>query len=202
MTQIVIDEAIATYRDLGVRSRWLVAPHTRPVDLGERLARRGFEAVPLRAMGITTTAPVQATARGISVEAIDASSVDAFVRTMARGWGMAVDQLDEEVHVHESVLARVPRVVHFLGAKVDGQWAGTAALMLRDGYGFLMGGQVLESARCRGVYRALVAARLACLHARGFEYAVTNAHEATSAPILEHLRFETLFHATSWSLTP
>jgi hypothetical protein len=43
------------------------------------------------------------------------------------------------------------------------------------------------------VYRSLVAARLAFLHERGVDYAVTQARESTSAPILEHLGFETLF---------
>lgn len=65
----VIDETVATYRDLGVRFRWLVAPHTRPADMGERLARRGFEAVPLRAMGIATAAPLAASAPAVTTSA-------------------------------------------------------------------------------------------------------------------------------------
>jgi hypothetical protein len=57
---------------------------------------------------------------------------------------------------------------------------------------------VLPAARGRGAYRALVAARLAFLRARHVEYAVTQAREATSAPMLEHLGFETLFRSTCW----
>jgi hypothetical protein len=44
--------------------------------------------------------------------------------------------------------------------------------------------------------------RPACLQTRGVQYAVTHAHEATSAPILEHLGFETLYTGTSWCLAP
>jgi hypothetical protein len=196
----VIDETVAIYRGHGVRMRWSVGPQTRPADLGERLRRRGFEAIPLRAMGIDTAVSLAPNAEGVTVADVEAAGVDGFVRTMLRGWSVPEDQLEEEARLHAAVLVRVPRMVHFFGAKIDGEWAGTAALGLHDGYGYLLGGQVLASARGRGVYRGLLAARLACLHARGLRYAVTHAHEATSAPILEHLGFETLFRATSWSL--
>jgi hypothetical protein len=200
----VIDETVATYHEHGVRFRWMVGPLTRPVDLGERLARRGFEAVSVRAMGCETARgpAVNDDANGVSVEEVDSARLDGFVRTMLRGWGMSVEQAAEEARLHERVMARDPRTVHFFGAKLDGEWVATGALLLRDGYGFLLGGQVLERARGHGAYRALLAARLAFLHRRGFEYVVTHALEATSAPILEHLGFETLYRATTWVRTP
>ena len=77
---------------------------------------------------------------------------------------------------------------------------GTAGIFGRDRCGYFVGGVVQPSARGRGVYRALVAARLAFLRARGVPYAVTQAREATSAPMLEHLGFETLFRSTCWRL--
>jgi hypothetical protein len=85
---------------------------------------------------------------------------------------------------------------------MDGECVATAGLVLHADFGYFIGGQVNERARGRGLYRGLVAARLAFLHARGMGYAVTNAYAATSAPILEHLGFETLFEATSWSFAP
>lgn len=201
----VIDETIATYQQHGVRFRWIVSPFTRPADLGERLARRGFERIAVRAMGTDTAALAAAketNAPGVAVEEVDSASLEGFVRTMLRGWGMPEEQVDEEVPLHRRVMTADPRTVHFFGAKVDAEWAATAALVLRDGYGFLLGGQVLERARGRGAYRALLAARLAFLHERGFEYAVTHAIEATSAPILERLGFETLYRSTTWTLSP
>ncbi len=60
---------------------------------------------------------------------------------------------------------------------------GTGAVLLRDDYGYFVGGAVMEEARGRGAYRFLVEARLAFLRDRGIEYAVTIAREATSAPI-------------------
>jgi GNAT superfamily N-acetyltransferase len=77
---------------------------------------------------------------------------------------------------------------------------GTSAVVLRDDYGYFVGGAVMEKARGRGVYLALVAARLAFLRDRGIEYAVIHASEATSAPMLEHVGFETLFRGACYEL--
>ena len=77
---------------------------------------------------------------------------------------------------------------------------GAGSILLREDYGYLVGTAVVERARGRGVYRALVGARLAFLHQRGIEYAVTHARESTSAPMLEHLGFETLFRGRCYLL--
>jgi hypothetical protein len=77
---------------------------------------------------------------------------------------------------------------------------GTAGLILRGDYGYLVGAQVVEAARGRGLYKALTAERLAFLRARGIGYAVTHAREATSAPRLERLGFETLFRSKCYVL--
>ena len=79
---------------------------------------------------------------------------------------------------------------------------GTAMLVLREGFGYLAGTQVLERSRGAGAYRSLVAARLAHLARHGFSYAITWAREATSAPILERLGFETIFHDRCYVLDP
>jgi GNAT superfamily N-acetyltransferase len=195
----IIDETLATYREHGARMRWNVGPLTQPADFGERLERRGFQAVPLRAMGIDTAAAFDPRPGGICVEEIDRAGLHGYVVAMLRGWSMTEDQVAEEIRTHAAALAREPRVVHFFGATMDGECVATAALVLHADFGYFIGGQVHERARGRGIYRGLVAARLAFLHARGMGYAVTHAHEATSAPILEHLGFETLFESTSWS---
>ncbi|MEA2746710.1 MAG: hypothetical protein QOI41_853 [Myxococcales bacterium] len=198
----IIDETVATYRDHGVRMRWNVGPHTQPSDFGERLQRRGFEAVPHRAMGIDTATSFDPPAGGIRVHEIDRVSLDSFVVAMLRAWSMAEDQVALEVRVHAAALAREPRVVHFFGAMMDGEHVATAGIVLHEDFGYFIGGQVHERARGRGLYRGLIAARLAFLHARGIGYAVTHARESTAAPILEHLGFDTLFASTSWTLPP
>ena len=57
---------------------------------------------------------------------------------------------------------------------------------------YLVGGNVLEAFRHRGVYRAMLATRLARATASGRSLAVTQAREESSAPILAGLGFESV----------
>jgi len=196
----VIDETISFYRAHGLRFKWYVDPSSRPHDLGERLRRRGFESWELRAMGIDTAAAFSVPA-DVEVVEMDASNIDAFVEITMNAWSLPAHEIELDQRSHHAALARDPRLTHFFAARIDGTWLGTAALMVRDGYGYLLGAQVTEAMRGRGIYRALVAARLAFLRSRGLDYAVTRAQETTSAPILEHLGFETLFRSTGWRLS-
>jgi GNAT superfamily N-acetyltransferase len=195
----VIDDSIATYRALRKPVKWSVGPWTRPADFVERLRRRGFFGWDVRGMGIATAASIAAPS-AIEIVEVDASTVDHYVELTLRGWSAPMDQIETVRQAHLASLRHEPRTMHFFGAILNGQWVGTASLMVRGTYGYLYLTQVLEQARGKGAYRALVAARLAALRARGIEYAVTQAREATSAPILEHFGFETLFRSSCWML--
>lgn len=201
----VIDEAIATYRALGKPVKWCVGPWTRPADFGERLARRGFRAWGVSGMGIATDVrPKGGEGLGLRVrEVASASELDEWLETSLRGWDVPREHLEAERRSHAAALAASPRVVHLFSAEGDdGACVGTAGLVLRGDYAYLVATQVLAAARGRGAYRALVAARLAFLRERGIGYAVTHARDATSAPILERLGFERLFRSQCWLLDP
>src|SRR5262249_47152428 len=105
------------------------------------------------------------------------------------GWQVAQDPDDE---------ADIPRAIdsgrfRFYIARVGGEVSGTAGLALKPRSGYFMGGNVLPRCRGTGVYRALVDARLRDLVAAGCPLATTQARELTSAPILEHLGWQTVF---------
>jgi ribosomal protein S18 acetylase RimI-like enzyme len=187
----VIDEIIALYRAIGKPTKWSTGPWTRPHDFGDRLARRGFTSWETRGMGCATNmrvAPGTALVRLVE----DDSDLDAYVRTNALGWATAPDDVQRDALRRSLGRELVAFVADDLGA---------GAVLLREDYGYLVGTAVTERSRGRGVYRSLVAARLADLRARGLEYAVTQAREATSAPILEHLGFETLFRGRCYLLS-
>jgi len=186
----VIHEVVAEYRALGKPTKWCIGPWTEPDDFGERLARRGFSSWATRGMGCATDARIGA--GEVRVRVVEtARDVDDYVRTSARAWSTAEDPVQRRAF--EAALGN--ELVAFVADDV-----GAGAILLRDDYGYLVGTAVHESARGRGVYRALVAARLAWLRDRGAEYAVTQAREETSAPILEHLGFETLFRGRCYLL--
>lgn len=67
---------------------------------------------------------------------------------------------------------------------------------------YMMGGVVLPAFRGRGLYRALVDARLALARQRGIELATSLAKSDTSAPILERMGFETYCDLDAYSFVP
>jgi GNAT superfamily N-acetyltransferase len=178
-----IDEAIAIYRGLGLKFRWNAGPGRAPVDLGARLLARGLEESWGRGMAREIG---DAGGRAENVILVDASTVDDYTAVMAAGWAADPAALST-LHTH---LLGEDRQRLFV-AYVDGTPAAAASYQPFERSAFLMGGVVLPGFRGRGLYRALVHARLAHARSLGIELATTHAREATSAPILEKLGFET-----------
>ncbi len=195
----VIDETIATYRAHGLPTKWCVGYWTRPEDFGERLARRGFESWAVRGMGCSTSLELSA-AWDIAVRQVNEQGLERHLAVVMQGWGVPPTELDVWRGTYLARLRAQPCVNYYFEALLQDEVVGTASLILRGDSAYLMGAQVLETARGRGVYRALIRARLEFLCARGIEYATTQAREATSAPRLQHLGFETLFESKCYLL--
>ncbi|MCC6622751.1 MAG: GNAT family N-acetyltransferase [Deltaproteobacteria bacterium] len=192
----VIDRTIAGYRDRGIRFRWTVGPDSAPADLAERLARRGLVRSLSRAM-VRSTAPLAnlALAPGVSVEPVDAHNVEAYTEVMAAGWGADPEPLRR---VHALVLG-APSSHRLTLGRVDGQPAGAAGQVLFARSTYLLGAVVLPAFRRRGLYAALVAARLDLARAAGLDLATSLARAETSAPLLERLGFQTVSEVASLS---
>lgn len=189
---------IAEYAAAGVPFKWCVGPLTEPAGFGEILERHGFVGLDVRGMAIDPAAWTPAPRPGITVEPVTRGDLVEYAETFARGWDVTIDvaswcdDLGRALDGgrHQAMLARV-----------DGVAAGTAGFILRPtGAAYLVGGNVLAAFRGRGVYRALIDDRLARLRALGVTLATTQAREATSAPILERLGFETLFRSRVYRL--
>ena len=178
-----IDAAITTYRELGLKFRWNAGPRSGPADLGERLERRGLAPSWGRGMARSTDDGGEVD----DVVEVDATTLDAYTNVMAAGWNADGAAL---LALHRHLLAE-GRQCLFL-AYCDGVPAAAASYVPFARSAYLIGGVVLASYRGRGLYRALVRARLAHARARGITLATSHAREATSAPILEKLGFETV----------
>jgi hypothetical protein len=74
-------------------------------------------------------------------------------------------------------------------AYADGVPVGTGGVSMADGVARLWGGSVVESARGQGVYRAILAARLAYGVAHGASMALVKGRVETSGPILRRAGF-------------
>ncbi|MBK7829936.1 GNAT family N-acetyltransferase [Nannocystis sp.] len=195
----VIDATIAEYDALGIRFRWTVGPDSRPHDLGERLLRRGLRrhevavmAAPLAAITIRGTQPLA----GLTVERVDLANVDRYAHTVATGWD--ADPVPLAAYERAVLTGRDDRHPAFL-ARLGGVPVGAANCALFDRSAYLMGAVVLPTFRGRGVYRALIAARLQVIAAHGLRLVTTQALRTSSAPILARLGFVTVAEIASYA---
>jgi GNAT superfamily N-acetyltransferase len=200
-----LDATIAEVRRLVrearfVRNIWTVGPSCRPEGLAARLLERGFAPATrppfepvLTAMTLTRPPAHAAVSPGIEVRPVrDVHEFREAIRIAmaafneapedAAGWYEAVPSLwaDQD---------GVDRYTHiaFLDGKPVGFGFAAAA-----GNGVLLGGSgVLEEARGRGVYRALIAARWQQAARLGHEGLIIHAG-SMSKPVIERCGFETV----------
>lgn len=189
----VIDATLTEYRALGVRYRWRLDNTSRPLDLGARLERRGLINSPGVGVARTTAGPLPPPPAGVTVEEIDAGSIDLFSQVMAAGWDVPVAQV---AGYHRLTLADPARRQRYLLARVGDEPAATSTMFVLEQSVMLQGGVVLPAFRRRGLYAAMVHARLAIAAALGRPLAICHARGDTSAPILAALGFATVasFH--------
>jgi GNAT superfamily N-acetyltransferase len=186
----VIAATIAEYKRIGCKFVWRVGPDSTPRDLPERLARTGLT----YGLGLGMARSTEMDVAHVEVERVDESTIDVFSDTLAAGWGQ-----DPAVAREVNRLALAAPSHQFWLARCGGEPAATAGSVLFAKSIYLIGGVTLEKFRGRGLYRALVAARLAFARSRGVMLATSIARAETSAPILERLGFETLCRFDNYS---
>lgn len=174
---------------------WHVGPSSRPANLLDELARRGFVPPTHRPREVSALALISEPER---VEGVDVRRADGFEQFLAAreaAWE-AFDAPEarreiERPHLREGFeeMERTGIPALFL-AYLDGRLAGSAvAIPSRRGV-LLGGGSVAPWARGRGLYRALVRARWEYALGLGAPALVTHANLITSYPILLRLGFE------------
>jgi hypothetical protein len=198
--EAVARETIAGYAAYGLPFKWCVGPLTEPADFGAVLERLGFEHWPVRGMAVEPQRWTYRPHRDVLVERVTHATFDDYYTTLVRGWSM---ELAEGSTWRASMLRALDggRHLSYL-ARVDGVPVATAGMIVKERSVYLVGGNVLEAYRGRGIYRALIDERLRDAAALGLTLATTQAREATSAPILEALGFETLFRSRVYKWQP
>jgi GNAT superfamily N-acetyltransferase len=171
---------------------WVTGPLTRPLDLGERLVASGLKkADEMAGMVLTNLAVPIDVDPSVEIREATLHEAQAASAMMAR----AYDMPEEVARFFNVLLAMTDKQVPNSGyfAYVDGgaDPVGWSYLMyLPDSPIVLLGGAAtLPEHRGRGIYRALVAKRLADARAAGREAAVIQAVRSTSAPICAKLGF-------------
>jgi GNAT superfamily N-acetyltransferase len=197
----VARETIAMYAALGLPFKWSVGPLTEPADFGDVLDRLGFSHSHMRGMAVEPQRwTYSAQPPGVSVERVGDDTFDDYYTAMMRGWA---SELGETATWRDGMRKSLHSAEYqYYLARIDGVPAGTAGFIVKPRSVYLIGGNVLEPYRGRGVYRALIDARLRDVAALGLTLATTQAREATSAPILDKLGFETLYRGRVYKWQP
>ena len=196
----LIDEVHATVAPRHIAIMWTIDPKTEPPDFADHLVRRGILPDSHSPEAVVMAMPIDAhldepEVAGLKVHDALATE-DAFAMAdvvNAEAFGQAPrDTTPEGVAKRErrrkNQLAAGNRFV--LLATIDGEPAGSAGLTVYPPRGAIINGTgVLPRFRGRGIYRALVAARLRQARQAGVAGLVVWGGPM-SAPILERLGFE------------
>ena len=193
-TESIIDGEIAFFENLGREFEWKVYTHDQPQGLLAELRRRGFkigeeEALmirELRELPISLTLPA---APGITVAAVtNAQGVDDFLAVEAALWPASEKMRDWLLARLKDPAQQELAFVAYEGRIPIG--CGRVSVRRESRFAGLWGGAVLPAFRGKGVYRALLAARIN--HVSKFDSVQYLRVDAlpTSRPILEKYGFQ------------
>jgi hypothetical protein len=174
---------------------WWLDPGTQPPDLHERLLALGLREPRDRGSLLHALACVDEPPPGPpEVEVTRVATFEdhlAATQVMWEAFATPDDRReDQRQHLRsEFEAARDAGVPVTFLARIDGRAVGVGRSIYSDRGVFLIAGSVLEWARGRGVYRALVRTRWDDAVARGTPALVTEALPDTSYPILKHVGF-------------
>jgi GNAT superfamily N-acetyltransferase len=196
----VIDEVTALFGKRGLPFMWVLDPDTVPANFPELLAARGVRPdphAPESAVMVLSIAAHVDVPRVVGMElrdgladletfrAVDAVNAEAFDSRVVPDDLAYKAQLERRRH--NQLAAGNRRVIL---ATIDGEAAGSAGLSLYAPDGAIInGGAVRSKFRGRGIYRAMVAARLEMARQAGVA-GLSVWGGPMSAPILARLGFE------------
>jgi GNAT superfamily N-acetyltransferase len=192
----VIRSEVAYFESIGHNFEWKVYDHDRPPDLRQRLQTFGFEIGDLEAVMVldidqapsALLRPVTHDVRQIS----DPTQIEDIVSVQRQIWpdeeftGWLADEL-------RGSLQENPEHFSIYAAYVDDQPVSSAWITFHPGSQFagLWGGATLPDYRGRGIYTALVAARLQEACRRGVRFLTIDA-SPMSRPIVQKHGFRLL----------
>ncbi len=199
-----IDEQIAYFRANDLKFEWKVYSHDRPADLAQRLVARGFAAEPMDDIMVLDVA--NAPAALLAEPAADVRRLTAPARladvqaVLEAVWGEDFSW----VHDRLGQAMNIPGYLSVYVAYVGETPACAGWIYFNEGqFASLWGGSTLAAYRGRGLYTALLAARVREARARGVPYLTIDAGEM-SRPIVARHGFQTITTAIAceWKGSP
>lgn len=192
-----IEEQIAYFNALGTPFEWKAYAHDCPADLARRLAARGFETEEPDAIMVLDLAAAPAELLAEPAAEVRRLSNPArladVVGVLEPVWGDDFTWVYERMGGHMAISNYLSVFV----AYVDGKPACAGWTYYSPGhFAGLWGGSTLEAYRGRGLYTAVLAARVREARARGIRYLTIDAG-SMSRPIVARYGFEVITYATA-----
>lgn len=198
----VIGQQIEYFRSLGRPFEWKTYSHDRPADLGERLIAREFRPGERETVLVADAkrAIPSHVERKVRLQRIDTIEKLRWLERFDEAAGLEGLELrsllaTEFLHAPERISIWMALVAEQPVARA---WA---RFYPNRPFAELWGGHTLPPYRGRGIYRSLVAARVAEARAKGAEWIAANALP-TNRPILESLKFRRLVDSTPYLWVP
>lgn len=193
----VIDEQMAYFRAHDLKMEWKVFGHDRPADLAARLIARGFvpeEEDAIMVLDVANAPPVLLAEPAADVRRLtDPAQLGEVVAVMEGVWHEKFDWIHERLGAHLAIHGYLSVYLAYAGGvAVSAGWT----YFYRGSFAGLWGGSTLPGYRGRGLYTALLAARVREARARGVRYLTIDAG-AMSRPIVARLGFERMTTAVS-----
>lgn len=196
----VIREARATIAPRHLPVMWTLDPQTEPATFVDHLARHGIHPDPHGAEVAVMVLPIDARMAGAQVDGLEIRDALADLTTFRSAAAVAAEAFMDPLSGDDPELIameerrrlnfRAAGNRHHLLAMLDGEPAGSAGISVFPPAGAaITGGAVRPKFRGRGVYRALVAARLEIARQAGVSGLVVWGGDM-SGPILAKLGFE------------
>jgi GNAT superfamily N-acetyltransferase len=192
-----IDEQVAYFRSLAQAFEWKAYAHDDPPDLVQRLAAHGFDVDETEAILVLDLpdAPAELLTPHPNVKRVhqvdQLRDVSAVKQLVERG-----DQVVERLaHEMEQAPDSLSVYVAYAENNVPGA-CGWIRFPETSAFASLWGGSTVPELRNRGLYTALLAARVQEARGRGWRYLTVDAGHM-SRPILEKRGFRLLTYATA-----
>lgn len=190
----VIASEIAYFEGLGQDFEWKTYDHDPPADLKDRLTAFGFEGEEPEALLILDLeAPPEELLRPVIQDVrriTDSAELDAIGPIQEQVWGESDPSF---IATLKDELQHAPASVSIYIAYVDDLPVAHARITFHEGSPFagLWGGSTLKEHRGRGIYTALLAARVQEARSRGVRFLTIDA-SPMSRPIVEKRGFQFL----------
>jgi len=192
----VIDEQVAYFTGLGCPFSWKTFAHDRPADLVARLAARGFEVDETDAVMVLDVAHAPESLLAVdtaNVRRLDSpSQLDEVEAILKSVWDEDFAWIHERLGSH----MEIPGYLSVFVGYVDDTPAAAGWTYYNQGsFAGLWGGSTVAAYRGRGLYTALLAARVHEARLRGVPYLTVDAGPM-SRPIVARHDFEIITWAT------